>query len=73
MSNSHDETEHLNDTATVGARPRIRTIAFDGETFDGLKTAQRRLEQRLRRDTNNSETIRYLIHTHPAADPATLW
>lgn len=68
-----NDSEHLNRIVTLGEHPLIRTIAFDRETFDALKTAQRRLEDRLRRDTNNAETIRYLIHTHPATDPATLW
>lgn len=43
----------------------IRTIAFDVPTFDRLKTFQRKLESRMRRDTGNAEIVKYLIHTHP--------
>lgn len=50
----------------IGPRPLIRTIAFDTATFDLLKTAQRKLEQRLRRDTSNSEVIKFLLYSHPA-------
>jgi hypothetical protein len=43
----------------------IRTIAFDVPTFDLLKAFQRKLESLIRRDTNNAEVVKYLIHTHP--------
>jgi len=43
----------------------IRTIAFYVPTFDLLKGFQRKLESWIRRDTNNAEVVKYLIHTHP--------
>jgi hypothetical protein len=48
----------------------IRTIAFDVLTFDRLKQFQRKLESRIRRDTSNAETLKYLIHTHPETQGA---
>jgi len=43
----------------------IRTIAFDIGTFDLLKGFQRKLESWIRRNTNNAEVLKYLIHSHP--------
>ncbi|PTR33022.1 hypothetical protein C8J98_104233 [Luteibacter sp. OK325] len=43
----------------------IRTIAFDVPTFDRLKSFQRALESRMKRDTGNAEVLKYLVHTHP--------
>jgi len=43
----------------------IRTIAFDVPTFDRLKGFQRKLESWIRRNTNNAEVLKYLIHSHP--------
>jgi len=47
----------------------IRTIAFDTPTFDLLKDMQRRLVGRLRRQIGNAEVVKYLLHTHPEAQP----
>jgi len=49
----------------VGSSVLLRTIAFAPQDFDLLKDMQRRIESRIRRDTNNSEVIRYLLNTHP--------
>lgn len=48
----------------------LRTLTFDMPTFDLLKRFQRKLENRIRRDTGNAEVIKYLIHTHPEAQQA---
>ncbi|MBA2078572.1 hypothetical protein [Rhodanobacter sp. PCA2] len=48
----------------------FRTVTFDMPTFDRLKELQRRLESRIRRDTSNTEVLKYLLHTHPEAQEA---
>lgn len=56
---------HLAQAITLSEPLNIRTIAFDVPTFDCLKGFQRKLESLIRRDTNNAEVVKYLIHTHP--------
>lgn len=64
------DPKQLSDALVIGESFRLRWIALEEPTFDRLKTLQRNLESRIRRDTSNAEVLKYLLHTHPEARQA---
>jgi hypothetical protein len=64
------DSKQLSAALVIGDSFLLRWIALEEPTFDRLKTLQRNLEGRIRRDTSNAEVLKYLLHTHPEAQQA---
>ena len=65
------DPQRISDAIALAEPIAFRTIPFDRLAFDLLKTLQRKLEERIKRDTDNPEVLKYLLMTHPEAQQAT--